>query len=142
MKINKDFIIEFLIKYQETGKLGVNKIYAELFWDDNKESQFLYQHIKYMIDSGLLEGDNSAFWGITPKGYEYIEKPYTTSSQPSNITIYQTNNYSNKFNSIPNIRESEPANLKEKVMDTFKFLGKTALDVGLSKLIDKFFNLS
>lgn len=142
MKINKDFIIEFLIKYQETGKLGENKIYAELFEDENDESQFLYQHIKYMIDSGLLSGDTIAFWGITPKGYEYIENSNTTSSQPSKITIYQTNNYFNNFNNIPNIRESEPTDLKEKVVDTFKFLGKTALDAGMSKLIDKFFNLS
>lgn len=78
MEINDDFIKYFLIKYRKTGKSGVNRIYAELAEDTAPESQFLYEHIVYMVDCGYLKGDKVAYWGITPLGHEFIREQEET----------------------------------------------------------------
>ena len=70
--INYDFIKDFLAEYKATGEPGVNKIYFELSQDPDEASQYLYWHIKYMVDNGFLEGNNVEFHNITDLGRDLV----------------------------------------------------------------------
>lgn len=89
--INYDFIKCFLSEYKANGTPGINKIYYELYWEQDEASEYLYWHIKYMVDNDLLEGNGTEYHNITEFGKAFIDE---------NSQKYSKQDFINKFKNI------------------------------------------
>lgn len=74
MRIDHDYVRQLLLEAEDQTDGKINFEYVSPVEGMSPE-EFERQsyHLSYMVKAGLLEGDNVAYWDLTPLGHEYLD---------------------------------------------------------------------